>query len=232
MKDKGIGSPLAGRRGVAASGNGGRWRAALALSLAGVVLASCQQNPLRVTRSPCPAAAIPAHVGSITRFDPPQSRDADAIDFSAQLVDFRTTCLEGPEMLVTEVRYRVTAQRRERPGRGLPAREETLPIFVSLVQGGNVLVAKQLTAVRLNWADGQLRATGEGVVRADVARAATTPPPEILERLTRERKASDPDALVDPMSDPLVRAAVRAATFEVLVGFQLDDASLAYNIVR
>jgi hypothetical protein len=32
------------------------------------------------------------------------------------------------------------------------------------------------------------------------------------------------------MSDPQVRAAVRAASFEVLVGFQLDDAALAYNV--
>ncbi|WP_448580493.1 hypothetical protein [Thermaurantiacus sp.] len=226
-KDKGIAGVATGDRRPRA---GWVWRAGAILLSA--FLAGCQQNPLKVTRSPCPAAAIPTHVGSLTRFDPPQSRDADAIDFTAQLVDFQSTCNEGAEVLVTEVRFRVTALRRERPGRGLPARQEVLPIFVSLVQGGNVLVAKQLTSVRLDWADGQLRTSTEGLVRADIARAATTPPPEIVARLTRERKASDPDALVDPMSDPLVRAAVRAASFEVLVGFQLDDASLAYNIVR
>ena len=32
------------------------------------------------------------------------------------------------------------------------------------------------------------------------------------------------------LAPPQVRAAVRAASFEVLVGFQLDDASLAYNV--
>lgn len=233
MKDKAIGGALRDGLKQAPSLPAGRSGLGVMLPLVAIaLLAGCQQNPLKVTRSPCPAAAIPNHVGSITRFDPPQSRDADAIDFTAQLVDFSATCVEGPEVLVTEVRYRVVAQRRERPGRGLPAREEVVPIFVSLVQGGNVVVAKQLTGVTLSFAQGELRTSTEAVARADVSRAATTPPPEIVARLTRERKANDPDALVDPMSDPIVRAAIRASTFEVLLGFQLDDASLAYNIVR
>jgi hypothetical protein len=54
----------------------------------------------------------------------------------------------------------------------------------------------------------------------------------VQERITRERKPNDPDALVDPLSDPLVRAAIRAASFEVLLGFQLDDAALAYNVAK
>jgi hypothetical protein len=195
-------------------------------------LAACQRNPLEVRRSPCPAAAIPHHVGQVTRFNPPESRDADAIDFVAQIVDVTTNCLPGDEMVGTDVRFAVTALRRPARDGTLPARTVDLPIFASLVQGGNVLLAKQLTAVRLVFADGERRTSGAGAIRADVARAATTPPPEVLERITRERKATDPDALVDPLSDPQVRAAVRAATFEVLLGFQLDDASLAYNVAK
>jgi hypothetical protein len=197
-------------------------------------LAACQQNPLRVTRSPCPAAAIPHHVGQVTRFDPPQSRDADAIDFVAQIVDLKPNCYETDAMLTTEVGFGVTAVRRAGPSgaAALPAREVYLPVFVSLVQGGNVLVAKQLTGVNLRFEPGQLRGSATGTVRADVARSATTPPPEVQERITRERKPDDPDALVDPLSDPLVRAAMRAASFEVLVGFQLDDAALAYNVAK
>jgi hypothetical protein len=195
-------------------------------------LAACQRNPLEVRRSPCPAAAIPHHVGQVTRFNPPESRDADAIDFVAQIVDVTTNCLPGDEMVGTDVRFAVTALRRPARDGALPARTVDLPIFASLVQGGNVLLAKQLTAVRLVFADGERRTSGAGAIRADVARAATTPPPEVLERITRERKATDPDALVDPLSDPQVRAAVRAATFEVLLGFQLDDASLAYNVAK
>lgn len=200
----------------------------------GLVMAACARNPLEVTRSPCPAAAIPNYVGSVTRFDPPQSRNADAIDYVAQIVDLRPTCVDSPgaEMLATTIDFRVTAQRREQPGRGLPARQVTLPMFVAMVQGGNVLVSKQLTSITLTFGEGKLRAVADGQVRADVARAATTPPPDVVEKITRKRKANDPDALVDPMSDPLVRAAVRAASFEVLLGFQLDDASLAYNVAR
>jgi hypothetical protein len=126
----------------------------------------------------------------------------------------------------------VTAVRRAPANGALPARDVDLPLFVSLVQGGNVLVAKQPTAVRVRFAEGSLRGRGVGAARSDLARAVVTPPPEVVERLSRERKPTDPDALVDPMSDPVVRAAIRATSFEVLLGFQLDDASLAYNIAR
>jgi hypothetical protein len=105
-------------------------------------------------------------------------------------------------------------------------------LFVALAQGGNVLVSKQLTAVDISFAEGQLRAEARGGGRARVHRSATALAPAVEERLERQRKASDADALTDPMSDPQVRAALRAATFEVLVGFQLDDASLAYNVAK
>ena len=47
-----------------------------------------------------------------------------------------------------------------------------------------------------------------------------------------DRKAGDVDAALDPMADPQVRAAVQAATFEMLVGFQLTEEQLAYNATR
>ena len=103
---------------------------------AGLVAAACARDPLTVTRSPCPAAAIPNYVGSVTRFDPPQSRNADAIDFVAQIVDLTPVCVDSPDsaMLVTTLDFKVTAQRRELPGRGLPARTVALPMFVALVR--------------------------------------------------------------------------------------------------
>jgi hypothetical protein len=196
------------------------------LALAALVLQGCNTNPLKVTRSACPAVAIPVHVGQVTRFDPPQSRNADAIDITAQLTHVSGTCVEGPEYLATEVAFTVTGQRRKAG----PAKEVYLPIFVALAQGGNVLVSKQVTGVLLKFPEGQLRAETNGGARAEVHRSAVTLPPEVQARITRERKPDEPDALVDPLSDPQVRAAVRAASFEVLVGFQLDDASLAYNV--
>lgn len=199
-----------------------------AIAAAALALAGCNRNPLLVKRSTCPAVAIPTYVGQVTRFDPPQSRNADAIDFTAQITDVTGTCIEGPEVLTTDVAFTVTAQRRQAG----PAKEVYLPIFVALAQGGNVLVSKQLTGVMLKFPEGQLRAEARGGARAEVHRSAVTLPAEVQDRISRERKAHEADALVDPLSDPQVRAAVRAASFEVLVGFQLDDASLAYNVAK
>jgi hypothetical protein len=196
------------------------------LAAAALALAGCNRNPLLVKRSACPAVAIPTYVGQVTRFDPPQSRNADAIQMTAQITDVTGNCVEGPEYLATDVSFTITAQRRQAG----PAKEIYMPMFVALAQGGNVLVSKQVTGVMLNFPEGQLRAEARGGARAQVHRSAVTLPPDVQERITRPRKADEPDALVDPLSDPQVRAAVRAASFEVLVGFQLDDASLAYNV--
>jgi hypothetical protein len=196
------------------------------LLVSALALTACNRNPLLVKRSSCPAVAIPTYTGSLTKFDPAQSRNADAIDFTAQISDVTGACVEGPEYLATEVAFIVTAQRRKAG----PAREVYLPLFVGLAQGGNVLVSKQMTGVTLQFPEGGLRAEARGGARAEVHRSAVTLPAEMQQRITRERRADEPDALVDPLSDPQVRAAVRAATFEVLVGFQLDDASLAYNV--
>jgi len=201
--------------------------AAMGLGAAALV-AGCNTNPLLVERSQCPAVAVPYHVGSVTRFDPPQSRNADAIALTAQITDLKGNCIEGAEFLTTEVNFVVAGQRRVKG----PAKQVYLPMFVALAQGGNVLVSKQITGVQLDFAEGALRAEARGGGRADVHRSAVTLPPEMLERITRKRDADDPEALTDPLSDPQVRAAVRAASFEVLVGFQLDDASLAYNVAR
>lgn len=198
----------------------------MGLVLAAVALAGCQRNPLLVERSPCPAVAVPLHVGSVTRFDPPQSRNADAIAVSAQIADVTATCVQGPEFLATDIAFTVNAQRR----RAGPAEEVYLPLFVALAQGGNVLVSKQLTGVTVAFPEGRLTAEARGGARAEVHRSAVTLPADVRERITRPRKPDETDALVDPLADPQVRAAVRAASFEVLVGFQLDDASLAYNV--
>ena len=71
-----------------------------------------------------------------------------------------------------------------------------------------------------------------GRAGAYVLAAEATLPEEIREQITRERKAGDPDAALDPLSDPTVRAAVQRATFELLVGFNLSQQQLAYNATR
>lgn len=206
----------------------GRARALLLIGLAGLALAGCNRNPLLVKRSPCPAVAVPTYASTLTKFDPSQSRDASAIDVVAQITDAQGTCIEGAEFLATELQFTVSAQRRQAG----PAREVYLPVFVAMAQGGNVLVSKQQTGVMLRFEEGSRRAEARGGARAEVHRSAVTLPADVQERISRPRKADDPDALTDPLADPQVRAAVRAASFEVLVGFQMDDASLAYNIGR
>ncbi|MCX7865163.1 MAG: hypothetical protein N2423_09055, partial [Novosphingobium sp.] len=93
-------------------------------------------------------------------------------------------------------------------------------------------VTKRIGRVTLNFANGQERAQARGEGIAYVDRAAATLPEDIRRRLTRKRRAGDADAAVDPLADPEVKAAIARATFELLVGFQLDESQLAYNATR
>ena len=65
-----------------------------------------------------------------------------------------------------------------------------------------------------------------------MSRAATSLPEDVRDKLTRERRAGEVDAAIDPMTDPTVRAAVARATFEQLIGFQLTQEQLRYNATR
>ncbi len=212
------------------------FRKSLLLSgLAALSLAGCAKDGdfdssggISVTRSSCPAVAVPVYTGDVTTFDPPASRDARAIDVVATLTNVRATCSEQGDDIVANATFDVVATRRDSAG----ARQVELPYFVSVVQGGRAVVSKRINRVTLNFADGQMRATGKGTAAGFISRAAATLPPEVLERLTRKRKAGDMDAAVDPLSVPEVRAAVQRASFEVLIGFQLTDAQLQYNATR
>ena len=180
------------------------------------------------TRSACPAVAIPAATGDITLFNPENSRDASAIDVVANITNLRSTCDESGDQIVTNVTFDVQAQRRD--GRG--AREVVLPYFAVAVQGGTQIQSKSVSRVGLRFADGELRASTTASATGQVSRAAVTLPEDIRQQITRRRKPGDPSAAIDPMADPAVREAVRRASFEVLVGFQLTQDQLAYNATR
>ncbi len=201
--------------------------AVLVIGLAAAV-AGCQRNPLLVKRSLCPAVAVPTYLGDATIFAAGGAADAKNIDVVATITNVRDNCVQGTDKLATDITFDVVARRVEAG----PARSLVLPVFVTIVQGGNLVVSKQTTPVTVNFAQGQTRATASSGVRTNVALSATTLPPEMQARVQRKRKASDPDAAIDPLSDPLVKAALRAASFEVLLGFQLDDAGLAYNVTK
>ncbi len=184
---------------------------------------------ITATRSACPAVAVPLHTGDVTLFDPATSRDASAIDIVAAMTNVVPQCNDtGSEKVYQLVNFDVVATRRDAG----PARTVTLPYYATVLQGGTVVVAKRLGNVAITFPEGQVRGTGRAQASAYVDRAAATLPADIQERITRKRKAGDQDAAVDPLSVPEVRAAVQRASFELLVGFQLTQDQLEYNVRR
>jgi hypothetical protein len=210
-------------------------KAILALSLATLGLSSCSRDGeidstggINVTRSACPAVAVPAYTGDITVFNPPSSRDARAIDVVANLTNLRSTCNDTGSDVAVNVTFDVTARRSSAQG----SRDVVVPYYATVVRGGRVIVSKSISSVGLRFNDGELLASTKGVASASINRAAATLPEDVREKITRKRKAGDADAGVDPLSDPEVKAAVQRATFEVLVGFQLTSEQLQYNATR
>jgi hypothetical protein len=183
---------------------------------------------ITATRSACPAVAVPMHTGDITLFDPANSRDASAIDIVATITNVTQQCNDQGEKVYQLASFDVVATRRDAG----PARSITLPYFGTVVQGGTAVVAKRLGQVTVTFPEGQVRGTGRGEASAFVDRAAATLPADIQERITRRRRAGDQDAAIDPLSLPEVRAAVQRASFELLVGFQLTQEQLEYNVRR
>lgn len=183
---------------------------------------------IMTTRSACPTVAIAAGTGDITLFNPDASRDASAIDVVAYITDVRSSCNETGEYITSVVNFAVHAQRRNPTG----PRQVVLPYYAAVVQGGTNVVSKSVGRVALNFADGEYRASTTGTANGQVLRSAATLPEDVRKEITRERKAGDPNAALDPMADPAIRAAVTRASFELLVGFQLNQDQLRYNATR
>ena len=207
---------------------------AAAAVLISLVLAGCAregdifETGILSTYTACPAVAIPAPTGDVTLFDPPGNRDSGAIDVVANITNLRSTCDETGDYIVTNAYFDVQARRRDNRG----VRQVVLPYFGTVVQGDNNVVAKKVTLVALRFEEGQYRASSRGMATARVHRGAATLPEDIRRQVTRVRRAGDPLAAVDPLSDPAVRAAVQRASFELLVGFQLNEDQLRYNATR
>ena len=204
-------------------------------AIATVSLSACsnagefdETGGVRITRSACPAVAVPTYTGDITLFDPPASRDARAIDVTATIANLKSTCTGPTDPIRADATFDIQA-RRAVAG---PARDVTLNYFATVMRGGTVVVSKQVRPVTLHFAEGQLRASAAGQAGASIAAAAATLPADILTKITRRRKPTDADASIDPMTDPATRAAVARASFELLIGFQLTQDQLSYNATR
>lgn len=186
------------------------------------------QTGILTTYTACPPVAIPAPAGDVTLFDPAGSTDASAIDVVATMTNVRSTCDDSGEYIVTNVDFEVRAQRRD----ASQARDVVIPYFTTVVHAGDNVVAKQVGRVGLHFAPGQYTAATTGTGTTQVLRSAATLPEDVRREITRNRRPGDPDAAIDPMASPTVRAAVERASFEVMVGFELTPEQLRYNATR
>ena len=179
-------------------------------------------------RSACPAVGIPDYTGDITLFRVPGTTEANAVDITATMTKVRSQCNDTGEKIYASSTFDVLARRTDARG----SRQVTLPYFVTVVRGGSAVISKRVGAVTINFADGQERAQASGQGAAYIDRNEATLPADIRERITRKRKAGDADAATDPLSQPEVKAAVARASFELLLGFQLDEQQLRFNATK
>lgn len=213
----------------------------IAVSLIAVSLAGCRSKGelvidegvgVTAVRTTCPASGIPDYTGDVTLFRDGGSQTAQDIDLVAAMTNLRTTCDDGQSSGAAKVTatstFDVLARRSDTRG----ARQVVLPYYVTVLRGGSSVVSKRIGQVVLNFSDGAERAQGRGQGSAFIDRSEATLSQEIRERITRKRRAGDTDAAIDPLNEPDVKAALARATFELLVGFQLDDKQLAYNVTR
>lgn len=179
-------------------------------------------------RSACPTVGVAAATGDVTLFNPPASRDASAIDVTAEMTNVRGSCSDATDDIVTTVSFDIRARRASTAA----PRDVDFPYFISVVRGGTAVVAKRVGHVTVHFDAGQDRASASGQASSTIARAAATLSDDVRRKLTEKRKAGGQDAAVDPLTRPEVRQAVLRATFEALVGFQLTDDQLKYNATR
>ena len=178
--------------------------------------------------STCPAVGIPDYTGDITTFRSGADRSMASLDVSAAMTTLRTTCNDTGEKVYSEATFDVHARRTDTRG----SRTVTLPYFVTVLRGGSAVVSKRVGQGTLTFADGQERAVGTAKVGSFVNRADAALPEDIREKITRRRRAGEVDAALDPLADPEVKAAIARTRFEMLVGFQLTEEQLAYNVTR
>lgn len=212
-------------------------RPALLLPLAGALaITGCAKSGdivvgqgvgITALRTKCPAVGIPDYTGDITLFRQGGQLASD-IDVTANITNLRSTCNDSGAKVYSEATFDVFARRADARG----ARTVSLPYFVTVLRGGGAVVSKQVGTVTIAFTDGQERARASAKAASFVEAVEATLPEDIRQQITRERKAGDPDAALDPLADPAVRAAVQRATFEMLVGFNLSQQQLAYNVTR
>jgi hypothetical protein len=185
-----------------------RFRPAIGLFAPVLVLAACQTNPLLVVRTSCPAVAVVKNTGTLTRFSG-AARTQEQIEFTASISGINTSCVDSPKpnSVTTNASFEIVARR---PNAKEPL-SVTLPYFVVVMNEGTKLLAKEVYEVELNFAAGEERASVRSSLSADTPRLP--PPPKA------------PKGAADAPPPP-------RGQFEVLIGFQLNERDIVYNITR
>jgi hypothetical protein len=183
---------------------------------------------ITAVRSTCPAVGIADYTGDITTFRFGGGQAASAIDLTGAITDVRSQCDPKSNPVQANLSFKVLASRADSRGE----RVVNLPYFITVMRGGNVVIAKRLGTATVRFADGQTRGEVLATGGATINKADATLDGAVRARLLKQRKAGEADAAIDPLTDPEVRAAVAKATFEVLVGFQLTPEQLQYNGTR
>ena len=176
----------------------------------------------------CPAIGIPDYTGDVTTFRNSGDATLANLDLTASITNLRSTCDDSTDRIYTEATFDIHARRSDVSG----ARSVTMPYFVTVLRGGSAVVTKRLGEVTLSFADGQERASGSGKAGSFVDRSAAQLPDDIRERITARRRPGDAEAALDPLAAPEVRAAIARTRFEMLIGFQLTEEQLIYNVTR
>jgi len=213
-----------------------RARAFAALGLVAVLSACSQKGELVIDQgvgvasvlSLCPAVGIPDYTGDITTFRSPGDTTIANLDVSAAMTNLRATCNDTADRIYSEATFTVNARRTDTRG----ARSVQLPYFVTVLRGGSAVVSKRIGTVTLTFADGQERASATATAGGYVNRVDAALPDDIREKITKRRRAGDAEAALDPLADPEVKAAIARTRFEMLVGFQLTEDQLKYNVTR
>lgn len=183
---------------------------------------------ISVTRTGCPSVAVPDGTGDITLFNTAGSQDANAIELVATITNVRPTCNSSGEKIYSQASFDIQARRNDVRG----AKTVTIPYFTTVVQGGSAVVAKRVGQATLQFADGESKASTTAQAASYIDGNSARLPAEIVQKITKKRKPGDSDAALDPMADPEVRAAVVRSSFEMLIGFQLTEEQLRYNVTR
>jgi hypothetical protein len=213
-----------------------RARALAALGMVAMLAACSKQGDLVIDQGVgvtsvltlCPAVGIPDYTGDVTTFSNPADTTAASLDVTAAMTDLRATCNDTADRIYSEASFTVNARRSDTRG----SRTVSLPYFVTVVRGGSTVVSKRVGTVTLAFADGAERASATARAGSFVNRADAALPEDIRQKITKRRRAGDAEAALDPLADPEVKAAIARTRFEMLVGFQLTEDQLRYNVTR